>query len=65
LADVLAADVQVNLDYEIARQGDDGAWTPNWNWFGNYPEVWPQAELEWKGVITLHRLLSLQAYDRL
>lgn len=65
LADVLADDLQTNLDYEISRQGEDGAWAPNWSWFGDYEEVWQTAEREWKGVLTLHVLRSLKAYDHL
>ncbi|MCO5186935.1 MAG: hypothetical protein M9918_01845 [Anaerolineae bacterium] len=65
LAEVLADDIQVNLDYEIAHQGDDGAWAPNWSWFGDYDEVWPTAEREWKGALTVHMLRSLKAYNRL
>ncbi len=32
LAEVLAAEVQVNLDYEIENQGEDGSWAPFWSW---------------------------------
>jgi len=61
LADVVA----LNLDYEIERQGDDGAWGPNWSWSGNYPEVWEIARREWQGRLTLDMLLTLRAFDRL
>jgi hypothetical protein len=57
--------IGANLDYEIGRQGADGAWTPNWNWGGLFPEHWPQAELEWKGVLTLQTLLTLRSFGRL
>jgi len=53
-----------NLDYEIAQQNQDGSWSPNWNWFGLFPEEWPAAEKEWKGVLTLQILLSLRSHDR-
>ena len=61
LSDALSA----NLDFVINRQGADGAWPPNWNWLGLFPEDWPQAELEWKGVLTLQTLLTLRSYGRL
>ena len=61
LGDALTA----NLDFEIARQGDDGAWAPNWNWGGLFAGDWPLAELEWKGVLTLRILLTLRSYGRL
>jgi hypothetical protein len=32
---------------------------------GLFPEDWPQAELEWKGVLTLQTLLTLRSYGRL
>ena len=50
---------------QVDRQGADGAWPPNWNWLGLFPEDWPQAELEWKGVLTLQTLLTLRSYGRL
>lgn len=62
LAPVLREAVDANLEFEIARQGADGAWAPNWNWLGQYPSDWPQAEAEWKGVLTLHTLLTLHSY---
>ncbi|MDD2765065.1 MAG: hypothetical protein PHE83_13945 [Opitutaceae bacterium] len=61
LGDVLGA----NLDFEIGRQGADGSWAPNWDWSGNFPGHWVQAELEWKGVVTLQTLLTLRSYGRI
>jgi hypothetical protein len=59
------AAVQVNLDYEIDHQGDDGAWPPFWSWSDLYRETWPTAEREWKGVLTLNTLKALRAFGRL
>ncbi len=64
-AGVLADAVTQNLDFEIARQGDDGAWHPKWLWYGLYPDTWPTAEREWAGVITLRTLKILRNYGRL
>jgi hypothetical protein len=61
VADVLEA----NLDYLITHQGDDGAWPTTWSWFGQYADVWPTAEREWKGSITLHILHTLRNFGRL
>lgn len=61
LAHVLPA----NLDFVIDSQAEDGSWAPTWSWFGAYPEAWPQAEREWRGVLTLERLEWLHAYDRI
>jgi hypothetical protein len=54
-----------NLDFVVAAQGTDGSWSPTWSWFGAYPDEWPQAEREWRSVLTLERLEWLHAYDRI
>jgi hypothetical protein len=59
------SDIASNLDAEIARQSEDGAWRPQWSWFGNYPEVWEIADREWSGFLTLVTLRSLRAWGRL
>ena len=60
----LAGAIELNLDYEIEHQGADGAWAPSWTWFGQYDETWPQAEREWKGVLTIKTLLQLRSFGR-
>ncbi len=65
LAPLLADTVKDNLQFEIERQGADGAWAPNWNWGGLFPRDWPGAEREWKGVLTLQALLTLRSYGSL
>jgi hypothetical protein len=62
LAQLLDEPVRANLEFEIQRQGADGAWAPNWNWGGLFPKDWPQAESEWQGVLTLQSLLTLRSY---
>lgn len=57
--------LEQNLDYEIEQQCEDGSWSPNWSWFGQFPEEWPTAEREWRGVLTLRTLRALQAFGRL
>ncbi len=61
----LADALQANLDALIALQGEDGAWSPTWSWFGAYPHEWPAAERAWKGVLTLAALRQLDAFGRL
>ena len=56
--------VDRHLDYLIETQGEDGAWAPNWSWMGTYPEAWPQAEVAWRGVLTVKRLRQLAAFGR-
>lgn len=43
------------MDRELESQADDGGWWPTWKW-GQYEDVWPIAEKEWAGKITLHCL---------
>jgi len=58
-------DVHRNLDYLIASQDPDGSWPLTWNWGASYPEIWPQAENEWRGVVALEYLKILGAFGRL
>ena len=64
-ADTIRDLTETYLDWILEQQSENGAWNPQWTWFGHYPEDWPQAEREWKGVLTLDTLLSLRAYGRL
>lgn len=64
-ADLFPEDIQRNLDYLIDKQTAAGFWNPTWTWGELYPEAWPRALEEWRGEITLHNLLSLQAYGRI
>jgi len=64
-AGMLSAEIETNLEYEIKRQDEDGSWAPNWTWGDNYPEVWPEAEREWRGVLTLKTLRLLRSFGRL
>ncbi|MCA9924502.1 MAG: hypothetical protein KC421_19130 [Anaerolineales bacterium] len=57
--------INQELDYVVREQQADGAWWPAWSWSDLYPDVWPQAAQSWKGVITLHNLLTLRAFGRL
>ena len=65
LADLLADDLQVHLDYLIDQQTLDGTWEPTWNWGESYPADWAQAKEEWRGILTLDMLIALHAFDRL
>ncbi len=56
--------VDRHLDHVIETQGEDGAWAPNWSWRGMFPEAWEQAEVAWKGVLTVKRLRQLAAFGR-
>jgi hypothetical protein len=62
--DLLQHEVEVNLDYEIRSQTEEGSWTPNWSW-GQYEDAWKQAEQEWKGYLTVKTLKSLHDFGRI
>ena len=64
-ADQLADAIQVNLDYLIDQQGDDGAWSPNWDWSALDANAWSQAKKDWQGVLTLKALRQLRAFGRI
>ncbi len=57
--------IEENLEFEIASQGDDGAWSPPWSWAESFPEIWPQARQDWQGVLTLNTLKTLSNFGRL
>lgn len=65
VGDLFPDDLQRNLDFIIDKQSAAGNWEPTWTWGDFYPDVWPAAREEWRGEITLHNLLSLQAYGRI
>jgi len=43
LADFLADDVQVYLDYLTEQQMPECTWEPAWSWGDRYPDTWKQA----------------------
>ena len=63
--EVLRDNVSENLDYEISMQQEDGSWMPTWSWGGKHPDVWEKAKLEWAGVLTVDRLITLKRYERI
>ncbi|MCP4540362.1 MAG: hypothetical protein GY832_24760 [Chloroflexi bacterium] len=64
-ADLISDELQMHLDYQITHQTPEGTWDPPWSWGGNYPEVWAQAKLEWRGLLTLETLTQLDAFGRI
>ena len=65
----LAADlkeaVEMNLDFEIGQQGQDGSWSPNFSWDDQYPETWRTAKKEWQSRITVETLKTLKDFGRI
>jgi hypothetical protein len=54
-----------NLDYEISAHQEDGSWAPTWSWGDKFPDEWEKAKLDWAGVLTVEKLLTLKRYGRI
>ena len=65
LAARLQDEVEMNLDFEIEQQGEDGAWSPNFSWGEQYPEAWQTAKKEWQSRITVDILKTLKDFGRI
>ena len=65
LAAGLKAEVEMNLDFEIGQQGEDGSWSPNFSWDDQYPEAWRSAKKEWQSRITVDTLKTLKNFGRI
>ncbi|WLR41211.1 hypothetical protein LC087_09665 [Bacillus carboniphilus] len=51
-----------NLSYLAETQTKEGYWQPTWHW-GQYEDVWPIAEREWRGKLTLDNLITLRMFE--
>ena len=60
---VIADLVDASVDYQREQQDDDGGWSPTWSWFGNFPDDWQSAKVEWRGVVTLQTAIKLHSFD--
>ena len=65
LAAGLKDEVEMNLDFEIEQQGEDGAWSPNFSWGDQYLEAWQTAKKEWQSRITVDTLKTLKDFGRI
>ena len=65
LAAELKDEVEMNLDFEIGQQGEDGSWSPNFSWDDQYPEAWRTAKKEWQSRITVETLKTLKDFGRI
>jgi hypothetical protein len=57
--------VSANLDYLISTQQADGGWALTWSWEERDPAAWKVAEKEWRGVVTLENLETLESFHRI
>jgi hypothetical protein len=60
----LALALQDNLDYVVETQESDGSWQPTWSWGPLFPDSWPVAAIEWRGILTLEALRNLTHWAR-
>ena len=65
LAAGLKDEVEMNLDFEIEQQGEDGSWSPNFSWGDQYPEAWRVAKREWQSRFTVDTLKTLKDFGRI
>ena len=56
--------IELELDMVVDSQGEDGGWTPTWEW-GTYPEVLGEVKVELGGMITVGSLILLDKFGRL
>jgi len=54
--------IGANLDYTISTQKSDGGWGLTRSWEDRNPTAWKLAEEEWRGVVSLENLQTLQAF---
>lgn len=59
----LAEVVELELEYLLHEQADDGGWWPTWTW-GRDEDVWLRQQRVWAGVLTLEALVHLDRYGR-
>ena len=65
LAAELKDEVEMNLDFEIEQQGEDGSWSPDFSWDDQDPEAWQTAKKEWQSRITVDTLKTLKDFGRI
>lgn len=54
--------VRRSLEWLVATQEEDGSFAPNWSWFGLFPESWPQADKDWRGILALGSAEALRVW---
>lgn len=65
LAYALKDEVEMNLNFDIEQQGEDGSWSPNFSWDDQYPEAWQVAKKEWQSRLTVDTLKKLKDFGRI
>lgn len=60
----LNQELDVNLDYLVEKQLDNGSWEPNWSW-GQFDDQWEVAKREWQGILTVQNVITLSKFGRI
>lgn len=63
-ADAVDGRIEPALTSLIAAQGEDGGWTPAWDWGFVDAKAWAKARTDWSGHLTREALQTLLAYGR-
>jgi len=63
LSPALAKPIAQQLEYELGRQDESGAWQPHWDWGESYPDVWVSVRPVVAADNTLRTLRALSAWD--
>lgn len=64
-AEFFADVMEENFQFLIDIQQDDGSWSPNWSWAGEFPATWKITKTEIKAEITLQNLIKFQTFAAL
>ncbi|WP_432799150.1 hypothetical protein [Poriferisphaera sp. WC338] len=66
LADCISQELLfADLDFEIDRISDDGAWHPYWDWGEPTSSAWQEAECAWSSILTERTLRVLANFGRI
>lgn len=64
-AEFFADLLPLNFQFLIDTQADDGSWSPNWSWAGEFPATWKVVQTEIKAELSLKNLMLFRAYGGL
>jgi hypothetical protein len=63
-ADLVDGRIEPALTSLIAAHGEDGGWSPFWDWGFVDAKAWAKAKADWRGHLTREALETLLAYGR-
>lgn len=65
LADFFGDALEEDFAHRLARQNEDGSWSPSWSWGNAWSDTWRSVEREIRGTLTLRFLIQLDRFGRL